>query len=79
MWLYHRICAITSRSKILAVYFGALALARLATAVATPIIKPPSVGDRIPPIPLDIFYVCAILADLDFMHVSNSIGTAFGT
>ena len=60
------------------VYFGALVLARLASALATPFVKPPIVPD-IPPIPLDIFNFCGVLTDLDPMLIPSSIGTAFGT
>ena len=78
MRLRPRICALTSKNKILMVYFGALVLARLASALATPFVKPPIVPD-IPPIPLDIFNFCGVLTDLDPMLIPSSIGTAFGT
>jgi hypothetical protein len=63
-----RIYAITLGNKILMVYFGTLALARLAVSLASSFVKPPVIA-TLPHIPVDAFNLLA----------PNSIGTAFGT
>ena len=72
-----RIYAITFGNNILAVYFGTLALARLAMSLATSFIKTPAVV-ALPPVPLDVFDLCGVVAHLRFKLVPNSLATAFG-
>ena len=62
---------------MLAAYFGALALARVAVSLATSFIKPPTIVD-LPPFPVDAFDLCGIVVHLQFKMVPNSIGSAFG-
>jgi hypothetical protein len=79
MRLCARIYAISFRSKILLVYFGILALARFSLSLAASFSKPP-VAISLPRIPeIDAFNMCAIVVDLSFKLVPNSVGTAFGT
>ncbi|KAF9646546.1 hypothetical protein BDM02DRAFT_3188752 [Thelephora ganbajun] len=72
-----RVYAITFKNKMLVVYFGTLALARLAMSLASAFTKPPAIID-LPRIPVDAFNLCGIMVTLQFKLVPNAIGTAFG-
>jgi len=72
-----RVYAITFRNKILAVYFGTLALARLAVSLASSFARPVAFVD-LPPIPIDAFNFCPVLPNLQFRLVPNALGTVFG-
>ena len=72
-----RVYAITFGNKILAVYFGTLALARLAVSLASSFVRPVAFVD-LPPIPIDAFNFCAVVPQLQFRFVPNAVGTAFG-
>jgi len=72
-----RVYAITFKNKILAVYFGTLALARLAVSLASAFARPVAFVD-LPPIPIDAFNFCPVVPNLQFKLVPNAIGTAFG-
>ena len=63
---------------MIGVYFGILALARLATSLASPFVGPPRFVD-LSQLPISTFSLCGIIADLRFMIVPSSIGTAFGS
>ena len=69
----------TFRNKLLAVYFGVLALARLVGTLVTWLIKPPVYID-FPKIPVDAFNLCgtSTIADRHLKAILNSIGTAYG-
>ena len=77
IWRHIRIYAITFKNKILAVYFGSLALTRVAMTLASTFTKPPVIIS-LPRIPVDAFNLCGIKIDLQFKLVPNSIGTVFG-
>ena len=72
-----RIYAITFKNKILAAYFGALAVTRLTVTLVASFVQPPTVVD-LPPLPIDAFNLCGIVANLQFRMVPASIATAFG-
>jgi len=72
-----RIYAITSKNKLLTVYFGALALARMAVPFVSAIVEPPTITN-LPPIPIDFFNLCAVKINLQLMVIPNSIGSVFG-
>ena len=68
--------AITSKNKILAVYFGTLVLARLIISLVTSLVKHPTA--IMYGIPVDAFNLCEIIINLQFMSIPSIIGTAFG-
>jgi len=67
----------TLGNKLVAVYFGALALARLAVTLASLFLRPVTLMD-LPPIPVDAFNLCPVVVDLQFKVVPNSLATTFG-
>ena len=75
---YPRIYAISFKNRILVVYFGTLALARLAATFAANFAKPP-VYAPLPALPIDAFGLCGVHVDLSLTFIPYSIGTAFGT
>ena len=77
MRLHLRVYAITFKNKVIGIYLGALALARLATSLASPFVGPPKFVD-LSQLPIGNFSMCGIIVDLQFMIVPSSIGTAFG-
>ena len=70
--------AITSKNKILAVYFGTLVLARLIVSVVISIHGHPT-AVIFYEASVDAFDICEIVIDLEFMSIPSVIGTAFGT
>ena len=74
--LHIRIYAVTFRNKILAVYFGVLALTKLAVSLASFVEHVTNL--HLPSIPLDVFNLCAVFAPLPFRLVPIVIGTVFG-
>ena len=77
----HRLYAITFKNKILAAYFGALTLARLAMALTTAFLKPPTLIELLPeplPVPIDALNACGMVVDLRLMLIPSSLGTTFG-
>lgn len=72
-----RVYAITFRNKILAAYFGTLVLARLTVSLASSFVQPVIFTD-LPPIPINTFGFCPIVAHLRFRLIPSAIGTAFG-
>lgn len=72
-----RLYAITSKNKILAAYFGTLALARLAMTLASTFSVSPTIIN-LPQVPIDAFDLCAVVVEFKFKLVPNSIGCAFG-
>jgi hypothetical protein len=60
-------------------YFGILALARFSLSLAASFSKPPVVVSLPRNLEIDAFSMCAIVIDLRFKLVPNSVGTAFGT
>ena len=77
IWFRPRIYAITSRNKILAVYFGTLALARSIISLAPALVQRPVFVD-LQSLPINASNVCGITMNLKFMLAPNSIGTVFG-
>ena len=72
-----RIYALTFRNKILVVYFGTLAVARLVAAFTASVVRPFTFVD-LSQIPADAFNLCGIVVEFPFMIIPSSIGTAFG-
>ena len=73
-----RLYAITFKNNTLAVYFGTLAVARLATFLVSFFVEPLSVVD-LSVVPIDVFNLCAIKVNPKLLSAPISIGTAFGT
>ena len=73
-----RVYAVARKSKILAVYFGTLLSARLIISLILSFVKHPMTAD-IFPYPIEAFDLCAIVINLRYTTVPNSIGIAFGT
>jgi len=66
----------TLKNKILVVYFGTLALARLVMGLAS-FLHPVTFLD-LPPIPIEAFNLCPTVAHPRFKLVPVSIATVFG-
>jgi len=58
-------------------YFGTMALARLALSLAACFLRPVEFTD-LPPIPIDAFNLCPIVARYELRYATGAIGTAFG-
>ena len=71
-----RVYALTFGNKLLVVYFGALALTKFVVSLAS-FLPHETVVDP-PPIPLEVFKMCATLTPLPFKSVPIAIGTVFG-
>ena len=71
-----RIYALTSRNKILAVYFGSLSLTRLVVSLVSYL--QPVTFLLLPPIPLDIFKMCTFITHPRFKLVPVAIASVFG-
>ena len=69
--------AITFRNKIVAVYFGTLAFARLAVTLASAFLQPVTFIE-LPPVPVDAFNLCPVVVHLRFKLAPNSLSTTFG-
>ena len=67
----------TLRNKFIGLYFGTLAAVRFAVALASPFVKPATLLD-LPPVPIDAFNLCPIVAQFEFKYLPNAIGTVFG-
>ena len=73
-----RVCAITSKSKIITAYFGTLVLARLIISLASSFSRLPTAIDLYS-FPVDAFNLCVIVVSLRFMSIPNTVGVVFGT
>ena len=72
-----RIYGITIGSKVAAVYFGSLALARPVLALTSAIARPVTFVD-LPPIPVDAFNMCPVQIHPIFRIVPFALPTLFG-
>ena len=71
-----RVYAITRKNRILVVYLGTLALARLIISIASTFTKhPKAIG--LYPYPIDVSNLCVIVTSRRFISIQNSIGAAF--
>ena len=58
-------------------YFGAMAMARLALSLAACFLRPVELLD-LPPIPIDAFNLCPIVARYELRYATGVVGTVFG-
>ena len=71
-----RIYGITFGNKIVMAYFGAVALTKFVVSLVS--FLPNVKNVYLPPIPLDVFNLCAVGARLRFRLVPIVMGTTFG-